>query len=384
MITIIDENKTLNLNHMAIYLLLDSNEMKYRRKLSRITSDPEVTKGIFEYEIIERGKSPYRYLPDETAFLTASCNVMIRLVNSIHRNYYYGFSKVNFADDSNTIKLGLKEFAAEACKLNIIQLEILNERNTSTSIYATRHLKQNNIVIQMFKEALECREMNAKENAEIAKTNLQKSTSSSNMKESKEIIEGVVDSEKSSKIDMEFHKDKHPDNALGVQVTITQVPTGSTYKNGTPKIGWGFSLCIEGVTVPLYLSSSIQKVLFAAILIGKTEDKPVHRKYFSKDYSNTKIIEWLKSIFLMFGINKNFEEWYDQIQRDQTKLNVEVSKLRTLIWKAVKNVNKEALYYLYPKMVSGSYSVRLENRVILDNKLTTIRTRIVSNMNGRP
>lgn len=384
MITIIDENKTLNLNHMAIYLLLNTNEMKYRRKLSRIINDSEVTKGIFEYEIIERGESPYQYLPDETAFLTASCNVMIRLVNGIHRNYYYGFSKVNFADDSNTIKLGLEKFAAEACKLNIIQLEILSERNTDTSIYATKHLEQNNIVIQMFKEALECREMNAKENAEIAKTNLQKSTSSSNMKESKEIIEGVVDSEKSSKIDMEFHKDKHPDNALGVQVTITQVPTGSTYKNGTPKIGWGFSLCIEGVTVPLYLSSSIQKVLFAAILIGKTEDKPVHRKYFSKDYSNTKIIEWLKSIFLMFGINKNFEEWYDQIQRDQTKLNVEVSKLRVLIWKAVKNVNKEALYYLYPKMVSGSYSVRLENRVILDNKLTTIRTRIVSNMNGRP
>ena len=60
MIIINDKNRILNLNHLAIYIMLsESEEREYGKKLSHLNNDLSLTKGIFQFAIVKKGTTPY-------------------------------------------------------------------------------------------------------------------------------------------------------------------------------------------------------------------------------------------------------------------------------------------------------------------------------------
>lgn len=55
MIIINDKNRILNLNHLAIYIMLsESEEREYGKKLSHLNNDVSLTKGIFQFAIVKK------------------------------------------------------------------------------------------------------------------------------------------------------------------------------------------------------------------------------------------------------------------------------------------------------------------------------------------
>ena len=57
MIIINDKNRILNLNHLAIYIMLsESEEREYGKKLSHLNNDVSLTKGIFQFAIVKKGR----------------------------------------------------------------------------------------------------------------------------------------------------------------------------------------------------------------------------------------------------------------------------------------------------------------------------------------
>ena len=156
MITIRDEQKTLNLNPKAIYLMLTSDEMaEYRNKLKNLNRCPSLTRKLFRFEIVEKGVSPYEKLSDDMKYNVRHYNVLVRLVNSIHNIYCYGMGKIDFDKDKKTIVDKLNSFVDSVCKENIMQLDILCQRPTSTSLYALKQYRDNNIVKEIFEAALQ-------------------------------------------------------------------------------------------------------------------------------------------------------------------------------------------------------------------------------------
>ena len=138
MIIIDDERRILNLNHMAIYLMLTAEEMAmYGDKLKRLNNYRRVTRGIFRFEIVEKGSMPYEQLPKEmTRGAARACNLLVRLVNSIHKIYCYGLDFVDMSLDSDSIHNELNLIVDEICRKNIFQLDILEYRNTGTAMSA--------------------------------------------------------------------------------------------------------------------------------------------------------------------------------------------------------------------------------------------------------
>ena len=59
MITIKDRQRLLNLNYMAIYLMLTSDEIaQYGDKLKNLNRHTTLTRGLFHFDVVERRDNP--------------------------------------------------------------------------------------------------------------------------------------------------------------------------------------------------------------------------------------------------------------------------------------------------------------------------------------
>lgn len=137
--------------------MLTAEEMAmYGDKLKRLNNYRRVTRGIFRFEIVEKGSTPYEQLPKEmTRGAARACNLLVRLVNSIHKIYCYGLDFVDMSLDSDSIHNELNLIVDEICRKNIFQLDILEYRNTGTAMSALQMYRNCNIVKSVFERALE-------------------------------------------------------------------------------------------------------------------------------------------------------------------------------------------------------------------------------------
>ena len=154
MIIITDRSRLLNLNHFAIYLMLKPNEIaQYGVKLKGLNRYSTVTKGIFQFYIVEKGNTPYEKLPEEMIRNMRHFNVMVRLVNTIRFTYCYGIELIDLETGIHSIVEQLKVFVENVCNEDIVHLDILSQRNTITSRAAIKYYRDNNIVKEMFEAA---------------------------------------------------------------------------------------------------------------------------------------------------------------------------------------------------------------------------------------
>jgi hypothetical protein len=145
-------------------------------------------------------------------------------------------------------------------------------------------------------------------------------------------------------------------NKPKTSITIKTVPTGGALrKDGTPKTGMGFELNVNSMyTVPIYLGSKDQAVLYAAVLLSKVLGRDLQKAVFHKSsYSQDKDVLWLKKLYEVFDYNRDWDNWYTRIARDLSKsdtthnLNVAKTNLNSNIR---GRIHKELDYDLQDKV----------------------------------
>ena len=370
MIIINDKNRILNLNHLAIYIMLsESEEREYGKKLSHLNNDVSLTKGIFQFAIVKKGTTPYEELPEYMKRATKLCNVMIRLVNSIHETYCYGLDVINLDKAIVDVKAGLNSFIVAVCEANVRQLEILEDRSTGSSIRAMKMYRDNAIVKEMFETVLEGNVCNRG----VAPAVLERTTDSTDMAESSEIVIEALGARSARKISMELYERNRTGSSVNITLSITSVPTGGKpLKNGKKKTGWGFDICIKGEHMPVYFGSTDQTFLYAAVLMASIEGYPLGRRHFFN--ATDQQIAWLRQKYSAFCFSNDFRDWYTVVGKNSAhRIDDAVSKIKGALWDVLSDNYKEAYYYLCITTVNNDsrtnpqsrYKVRLGTKKII-------------------
>lgn len=281
MITIKDENRLLNLNHTVIYLLVTPEENGlYGDKLKSLNRYATLTKGLFRFDTVEKGDTPYEKLPEDLVNATKKYNVMVRLINSIHGSYCYGLEEVDITADVNDIVEKLKEFVEKVCKQNIDNLEILSPRVTSPSRKAMAYYKAHHLFADVFNCALH---MTA-EDSDEARRIIKNVTNSDDIEGSHNQMQGVVNNNFAPEIERQLLEREAPLVRPDISVAIKKVPTGKVLKNGTVKKGLGIEITINNeLPIPVCLTSFGGKhltFLYLAILFAIQEGKPICKNDF--------------------------------------------------------------------------------------------------------
>ena len=388
MIIINDEQRLLNLNHMAIYLMLTQDEKAcHEEKLKRLNKYSTLTRGLFHFDIIEKGDTPYEELPKDMIRNMRHYNVLVRLVNSIHGIYCYGMEDIELNAEMPAIVDELKSFVDAVCKENVKQLDILCNRHTSTSISAMKMYRDNNIVRDIFEAALEGDDVDASK----AKTLLEKTTSSTDMGTSLGIASSAADAEKekaASKIEKERCEREKPFERPSITMTVKYVKTGKVFKNGREQKKLGVELNIDGDSVPVWFGSTDQTFLYIATIMACAEGRTIKRsdfqpveKLIAKNSSGEKaireerkeIITWLSSRFSTLSFDQRFDTWYKGViaYADAHPLNVALGVIRKKLWNFLCLQHKNAYYYSFVVNEKGGYKIRgiSKNNIKIDPRL---------------
>ena len=390
MITINDDQRLLNLNHMAIYLMLTQDEKaRYEEKLKGLNKYSTLTRGLFHFDIVEKGDTPFEELPEDMKRNMRHYNVLVRLVNSIGGIYCYGMEEIELDKDISIIVDKLKSFVDAVCKKDIIQLDSLcnRQRQGSFTISAIKIYRENNIVKEIFEAALEGDDVNTAK----AKTLLQKNSSSADMKTSLGIASSAADAGKekaASKIEKERCEREKPFERPSIKMTVKYVRTGRIFKNGREQKKLGVELNIDGGSVPVWFGSTDQTFLYIATIMACAEGKTLKRSDFlpvenliSKRPSHEtaireqrkEIVTWLNNRFSALSFDQRFDIWYKGViaYGDAHQLNVAIGQIRQKLWNFLCLQHKNAYYYSFVINKDGRYKIRgiSKNNIKIDPKI---------------
>lgn len=381
MVKIFDDQNCLELNLLAIYLMLTSEEMAlYGDKLKDLNRFSTLTKGIFHFYIIEKGETPYNKLPKEMIRNMRHYNVMARLVDSIHVIYCYGLDEIDLEEDKSSIIKQLQVFVEQVCKENIDHLDILSKRITSTSHAAVKYLRGKKIFTELFEAALRGEKpYNSKGKAVLQ-------GDSHDRRDSLKIAKLAVGSKKnnwqSEKIRCE---QEEPDNHPHITISVKYVKTGKEYKDSRPKKGLGVELNIDGNIVPVVFGSTDQTFLYIITLMTRSSDRWICRSDFLhiydvphenegiNDFQRRKSLNlWMKKMYQAMCFKKSFEEWCQVIKKNIHRIDDAVSKIKRTLWDALNKKYKDAYYYciLYNYRKYNFYDIRIyKDNISIDPKI---------------
>lgn len=372
MITIKDENRLLNLNHTVIYLLVTPEENGlYGDKLKSLNRYATLTKGLFRFDTVEKGDTPYEKLPEDLVNATKKYNVMVRLINSIHGSYCYGLEEVDITADVNDIVEKLKEFVEKVCKQNIDNLEILSPRVTSPSRKAMAYYKAHHLFADVFNCALH---MTA-EDSDEARRIIKNVTNSDDIEGSHNQMQGVVNNNFAPEIERQLLEREAPLVRPDISVAIKKVPTGKVLKNGTVKKGLGIEITINNeLPIPVCLTSFGGKhltFLYLAILFAIQEGKPICKNDFVYGTKTKDRLEELKQLFKTLQLTgfETFIAAVSNARSDNNRIYDARSKVNKALWNILHDQYKDAYHYLCINTVTESstnsrYRVRLSKKQI--------------------
>ena len=340
MIIIEDDKRILNLNHMAIYLMLTAEEMaEYKDKLKTLNSFRKLTRGIFRFEIVEKGDTPYEMLPKEMTRTVTNCNVLVRLINSIHNIYCYGLDAIDLTLDEQELRAELSSIVDDVCKKNIKQMDIICNRDTHSAMLARRKYEAMHIVKDTFECALEgfIPKEGTTEQVEIfGKT--------ADMKESRELVKGTTSDKYKDKIERERAGREVPSTHPSISITVSDVSFEN--KKGRHKKGKGFVFKIDDDVMSIPFNKIDQTMLYSSVLIASVYGIKLKRYDFT-EYSSKEKIVWLKKVFSALCFDERFEDWFEKINRNgpAARINDAKSKVNKALWDILSNEHKDAYYY---------------------------------------
>lgn len=346
MIIIEDDKRTLNLNPMVIYLMLTPAERNmHGEKLKGLNNYKSITRGIFHFEIVEKGDTPYEHLPAEmTRGAAKNCNVLVRLINSIHFTYCYGLDFVDLTLEANAIREYLNVIVDNICRKNLIQMDILCGRITSSALFVLKQYHDKKIVAELFGNALKRKNIKKEE---LPTLQLQKVSATTTLSESNDIAKEALTNPLSERIERELCERNQPAARLTISMYLKNVPNG-WYASGKQKTSFGMELIINGDTVHIPITNTDWKVFYLAVAVAKLEDVKLRRKDFSFD-STPKALEWVKRVYSSLPEKKKFDDWHININRSgqAARINDAKSKINKYIWDKLPPQYKEAYYYVF-------------------------------------
>lgn len=371
MIIIHDEKQVLNLNHTAIYLMLSSADLaQYDEKLKKLNDISSLTRNLFSFYTVEKGNTPYEELPDDMIGAMRHYNVMIRLVNSIHGKFCYAMEEIDLANGIDQIVKELNAFVDSVCKEDINQLEILCARSSNSSIAAVREYNEYGIVREVFDSALYSKGTDMQD----VRDRLQDISASSDMATSLGLASSAVnkDTEKAKRNIMRDHYgNKKPLERPSIGITIKNVETGRVLKNGKRKKKFGVEFNINGNIVPVDMGGAFQIFIYIAILFAYLEGITLSRYDFrplkkgrdevrnrERESQRDKLKQWLRKVFTTMDSLKDFDDWYNNVEKDTRNLDQALSRIRDCIWDALSSQYKDAYYYCIPVTKDGRYRIR--------------------------
>lgn len=385
MIKINDESNLLNISFTVIFLMLTPEEHQtYGEKLRALNNDATLTKGLFSFEIVEKGAAPYDKLPEEMVRATRNCNVFVRLINSIHGYFCYGLERVDLDAAFDELKAQLKAFVEATCKENIMQHDILASRVSRPSNDATDYCNKHHLFSSVFKCALN---LNIKD-PEEARRAIESVTGSDDAASSRELMQVAVDNKLSDETEKKRCENEAPMVKPDIRVEIKNVPTKEVTNSLDAKLGLGIEITINGETpIPVYFShypvgnsnlgGTHLTFLYFALLVAKKEGVHIRRRDFTS-YSNPHTQEWLRKKLKKFQIWKTLEEIYGVLNEDKvavfaaesSRLNTAKSNINTILWKLLSDQYKDAYHYLCvhlrdKRKPSSRYDIELDSEQII-------------------
>lgn len=371
MIIINDDRKLLNLNQTVIYLMVSAEENNaYAEKLKSLNRYTTLTKGLFRFDIVEKGKSPYEQLPQELVHATRQCNVFVRLINSIHGRHSYGLAHVDLAADIKDLVEELKTFVHDVCQEDINHLDILSSRNSSISAEAMAYYKTNQLFSEIFETALHL----DTENAEEARKSLENVTDSSDVTTSHELMQGAVNSKLSSMIERVRMEQEEPSVSPKISVAFKRnVLTGRLTPKGRAKTGLGIEITINGESpIPVHFEKGNHlTVLYFLLLMAIQEGR--HLRGLDFDESNhSKNFEWIRRKYDLLLLGRDFDTFMNAVNTP-SRLHLIVdakSKVNSQLWEVLGEQYKEAYHYLYIRTTKSRYELKLaREQVFIDPKI---------------
>lgn len=381
-----DPSGALSLNHFAIYLMLKQDEIaRYGDKLKNINRYPAVTKGIYHFYIVEKGKAPYIKLPEKLYHNMYHSNVLVRLVNFIHGINCYGLDELDFEEDKPLLVDRLKAFVENVCEVNIHHLDILCGRHSKPSIDAMCYYREHQIVKELFESALKG-EVIDKDNG---KSTLQRVSNGTDLKTSLGLAKFAA-SGRSTFLDSQAEKVLcqriKPDYRPQIRVNIKYVNTGKVRKDGSEEKKLGVELDIDGNIVPVCFGSTDPTFLYIITLMAILEDGYIERSFFRpyqqiklgipsiyhKDVqtSRKKFVTWLEKRFKALAFNRRFDSWYSRVKDDPHPLDVAMGRIRQTLWDALRKNFKDAYYYCVINNDDGYYLIRIDkDNICIDPKI---------------
>jgi uncharacterized protein YdeI (YjbR/CyaY-like superfamily) len=377
MILINDEQQLLNLDCMAIYLMLTPEELtKYSEKLNSLTCNKSVTKGLFRLDAVEKGDTPCEKLPQRMKKVTSFCNVMVRLVNGIHGIYCYGFDYIDLDASQDEIVGDMKGIVDEICNEDINRLDVLENRSSNVSRKEMEVYRMKQFVRGVLMVAQKGGDVEAAK-AEAAHTSMQNATESVDSTDSLDIARGTIDNKRNRRLLMEFNERKRPATKPEISVNLTRVTTGGKpRKDNTEKTGWGFDIVINGDHLPVYFGSTDQSFFYAALFFANIEGIALKRRNFQSTAATTDR-DWLNRKYSVFSFPTDFNDWYEKVQDGEAhRIDDAVSKVKRGLWDILNaNGMTDAYYYLCivtenPRKSNARYKIRITNKQIkLDPEL---------------
>ena len=377
MITINDDQRLLNLNHMAIYLMLTQDEKnQYGEKLRPLANDRAITRGLFQLEIVEKVDAPYEMLPQRMKKMTTLCNVMVRLVNDIHGIYSYGMNYVDLDASADEIADVLKDIVDEICDEDIKRLGVLKYRHSTCSKRAMEEYREKQFVKEVLEVAKDGGDVEAAK-AEAAYGSLLNATDSLDFKESLEMICSAFDAKAARIVKMQYYEITKPVKKPEICVTLTDVDTGrKPKKDGSIKKGMGFDISINGEHLPVYFGTTDQKLLYTALCLARLEERVLTRRYFQINATPKNKI-WLKNIYKSLDMSGDFSDWFAAMQGGNAhRIDDAVSKVKGGLFDILESHGMTDAYYYLSIITKDArtdnthYEIRLaKNHIKLDPNL---------------
>lgn len=383
MIKINDKRRLLNLNPTVIYLMLTPEEHQaYGEEISTLNDDASLTKGLFHFDIVEKGDAPYAQLPEEMVRATRQCNVFVRLINSIHGIFCYGLELVDLEAGFEQLTAQLKTFVEATCNENIMQLDILAPRSSAMSVQAKNYYKAH----KLFTEVFECALNLDTDDLIEARQAIEKASNSYDAQTSHDLMQGAIDNRLSAKVEKERLERESPEVRPEIMVEIKRnVYTGRMLKSGEAKKDMGIEITINGEPpIPVCFTSMGGKhltFLYLTLLMAIKEGKSLRRSDF-KEGDNRDTLQWLREKYALFLFETPFSDFLKKasLHGPTALINDAKSKINKALWSILADEHKEAYHYLciYTKDArkpSSKYEVRLDDNQI---KISPLFLRLAS------
>lgn len=362
MITIKDARQQLNYHPQVIYFLLDTVDFeKYQSAIKELNNHRIFTRGIFQFEAIERGTEPSHLLSDELVSSLSRHNIIVRLLDDAEGNFNYVMVHISLTKEADVFEADLQCFITDVCNRNIkfidelralisqdsetdpdyliqlnnlrlgfqdaaeVKLQLMqrtwyrilhpsNRRRPPRSYQSARPLRSEEshftfgmitnmprevqMARQFVDEALQTPE--AKAHFKTIMAYLESCMNVPTVDESTLYAQGTIDDEKSGALALDHSARTSSASRPHITIVVSKVPS-KQLKNSTKKV-WGVEITVDGTTIPVYMGSTSATMVYISTLLKKKMNTHLMRDSFKKNVSNSPITKRHADVLWLAGV----------------------------------------------------------------------------------